>query len=127
MNVELGNGKEIDIVVHQAVALSAVLIFTTIQTQDFPDVEGDLAVGRVTLPIYAPEASRIGTLLSLLAWSVILTRFWGIGLALSAILCLLGGCIGIRLYVWRTAKSDRISYRIFNVRACLFLKSCSVF
>ena len=36
--------------------------FTSVHAQDFPDVEGDKTVGRMTFPIYAPELSRFFTL-----------------------------------------------------------------
>lgn len=38
--------------------------FTTIQAQDFPDIEGDVASGRMTLPLYAPEFSQALTVLA---------------------------------------------------------------
>ena len=57
-----------DFVSVTAVIISGILIFTTIQAQDFPDVEGDKALGRMTFPIYAPmELSRAFTLFWLLS------------------------------------------------------------
>jgi len=52
-----------------AVALSAGIILTTIHTQDYKDVLGDAAAGRVTLPIAHPVSSCIVTAFILVAWS----------------------------------------------------------
>ncbi|KAJ7203578.1 hypothetical protein GGX14DRAFT_305665, partial [Mycena pura] len=70
-----------------AVIISGILISTTIQleAQDFPDVEGDAAMGRVTFPIYAPKFSRIATLAVMVAWSIFLGSYWSLGAIISAI------------------------------------------
>ncbi|RDB19704.1 hypothetical protein Hypma_013170 [Hypsizygus marmoreus] len=47
-----------------------MLIFTTIQAQDFPDIDGDVASKRMRFPIYAPEFSRAFTLLVIPSWSI---------------------------------------------------------
>lgn len=95
--------------------LSAAVIFTTIQAQDFSDVVGDKAAGRVTLPIYAPEFSRFLTFVALTTWSMILSVFWGIGLLCATVLVSLGAYVGYRYYFWRTQEMDEKSYLIFNV------------
>ncbi|KAH9988177.1 UbiA prenyltransferase family [Russula vinacea] len=104
-----------DFVSVTSVIISGILIFTAIQAQDFPDVEGDKAVGRMTFPIYAPELSRILTLFATIAWSVFLSWFWQVGPISTALFTSFGIHVGLRYYCWRTLEADRKSYLIFNV------------
>lgn len=102
-----------------SILLSGMVIFTTIQAQDYPDTEGDAASGRITFPIYAPELSRIVTLLAMVAWSLILSWFWNIGILSQSIFTALGIFVGIRYYIYRTPAADKRSYVLFNVRCDL--------
>jgi 4-hydroxybenzoate polyprenyltransferase len=110
-----------DFVSVTAVFISGMLIFTAIQAQDFPDVEGDKVAGRVTFPIYAPELSRILTLFATIAWSVFLSWFWEIGPISTTVFISLGTYVGLRYYRWRTLEADKKSYFIFNVRSHPFV------
>lgn len=96
-----------------------MVIFTTLQAQDFPDVAGDAAIGRVTLPIFAPELSRIATLLALGFWSAFLGWVWEMGPGFRAGFTVLGGLVGLRYYLCRSAREDKNSYILFNVSGCL--------
>ena len=98
-----------------AICLSGALIFTTIQAQDFADVAGDGALGRVTFPIYAPELSRAFTLFALIAWSCVLSACWEVGPLLSGAFIALGTLVGWRYYVFRTPANDDRSYVLYNV------------
>ncbi|KAH9958196.1 UbiA prenyltransferase family-domain-containing protein [Russula dissimulans] len=111
----IGANHTMDFVSVTAVTISGILIFTAIQAQDFPDVEGDKAVGRMTFPIYAPELSRLLTLLATVAWSVFLSWFWGVGPLSTAVFISFGIHVGLRYYCWRTLKADKKSYLLFNV------------
>ncbi|KAI0058427.1 hypothetical protein BV25DRAFT_1830078 [Artomyces pyxidatus] len=104
-----------DFVSITAVILSGLLIFTTIQAQDFPDVDGDKALGRMTFPIYAPEFSRTFTLLATVAWSIFLSWYWAIGPITTAFFVGLGTYVGSRYYLLRTLDVDKRSYLIFNI------------
>ena len=106
----------LDFVSVTSVIISGVLIFTAIQAQDFSDVEGDKAVGRMTFPIYAPELSRFVTLFATSAWSVFLCWFWEVGPFSTALITSFGLHVGLRYYCWRTIEADKKSYLIFNVR-----------
>ena len=110
-----------DFVSVTAVFISGMLIFTAIQAQDFPDVEGDKVAGRVTFPIYAPELSRILTLFATIAWSVFLSWFWEVGPISTTVFISLGTYVGLRYYRWRTLEADKKSYFIFNVRSHPFV------
>jgi hypothetical protein len=106
----------LDFVSVTAVVISGILIFTVIHVQDFADVEGDKVVGRMTFPIYAPELSRFLTLFSIIAWSIYLSWFWGVGRINTALFVGSGVYVGHRYYMYRSLEADRKSYLIFNVR-----------
>lgn len=95
--------------------LSGIIIFTTIQSQDFADVAGDVSIGRVTFPIYAPEASRKVTLIAMVLWSVFLAALWELGTFSGGAFCALGAYVGYRYYNLRSVKEDEVSYRVYNV------------
>jgi hypothetical protein len=105
-----------------AIVLSGFIILTTIQAQDFPDIEGDAALGRMTFPIYAPEFSRTVTLGALVGWSWFLGWYWSLGPLSSTVFVLLGHYSGIRYYLWREVAEDKRSYLVFSVRALVELK-----
>jgi len=111
----IGANHAMDFVSVTAVIISGILIFTTIQAQDFPDVEGDKALGRMTFPIYAPEFSRAFTVFATTAWSIFLSWFWGVGPVSTAFLVTFGSYVGMRYYRWRTLEADRTSYLLFNI------------
>lgn len=115
-----GENSDLDFVAIHAVLCSAFIIFTTIQSQDFADVEGDASIGRVTFPIYAPEVSRIVTLVAMIAWSVYLTVLWDLGPICGTVFCALGAYIGYRFYALRGVEEDKSSYRIYNVSPQIF-------
>ena len=102
-----------------AIILSAMVIFTTIQAQDFQDVAGDQASNRITFPIYAPEFSRFFTLLTIPFWSLTLCWFWNIGWSVAVVYVGLGGYVGARYYCSRSPEADKKSYIIFNVRSVI--------
>ncbi|KAJ3011668.1 hypothetical protein NUW54_g2096 [Trametes sanguinea] len=112
-----GAVRSLDSISTKACCISGALIFTTIQAQDFADVEGDKLLGRVTIPIWAPEGSRVGTLLLMCAWSLFLPWFWGVGASAGMAFVALGAFVGLRYYLLRTTESDKRSYVLYNVRA----------
>ena len=96
--------------------INALLVATTIQAQDFPDVEGDYINGRKTLPLVFPRGSRTLMALILPSWSAALGHFWDLGPGISLILNILSIFLAVRYLVLRTKSSDKTSYIIYNVR-----------
>jgi len=94
--------------------ISAILA-TTIQAQDFQDVPGDKLVGRNTLPIAFPNISRHTPLISLLFWSAYLSFIWEIDTPARAGFTCLAVVVGLRYYLWRSTKDDKLSYFLYNV------------
>ncbi|KAI0746359.1 UbiA prenyltransferase family [Daedaleopsis nitida] len=117
----VGVSGELDYVSITAVCLSGALIFTTVQAQDFADVEGDSALGRITFPIYAPELSRAITLFAIPFWAWGLGIFWDIGPWCRGTYSVIGALLGWRYYTLRTPAADRQSYLLYNVSIFRFV------
>ncbi|KDR74291.1 hypothetical protein GALMADRAFT_250079 [Galerina marginata CBS 339.88] len=98
-----------------SIFIIAAILATTIQTQDFQDVDGDKSVGRSTLPIAFPNLSRYTPLISLLLWSSYLTFIWEIsGMGSLGFTCL-AIVVGLRYFLLRTTKDDQLSYFLYNI------------
>lgn len=98
---------------------SVLLVLTTIHTQDFSDTEGDSALGRLTFPIYAPNISRVYTLLALITWSFTLGWLWNLGLYSQLALSALGLLVGWRFYRFRSAYDDKNTFICYTVGSVL--------
>lgn len=94
---------------------SAGVFCTTIHAQDFKDTEGDRIVGRKTLPIIAPVASRRMLMLALLLWSFVLSVVWNLHLVLAFVIIALGSFTGMRFVAKNSIESDQRSYYLYNV------------
>ncbi|KAI0649656.1 UbiA prenyltransferase family [Trametes meyenii] len=102
-------------------AINAAVILTTIQAQDFKDVEGDTAIGRRTLPIVCPSGSRALTALLILMWSLVVAHNSGAHAMTSWAVVALGSWTGLRFFFGRARESDRRSYILYNVWLCLLI------
>jgi 4-hydroxybenzoate polyprenyltransferase len=96
-------------------AVNALIIFSTIHAQDFRDEVGDKLMGRRTIPIVWPEASRVWILAILTAWSVGLSWACGMAIPFSVPFCFLSLFVGLRFFQKRTADADRRSYLYYNI------------
>ncbi|KAJ7485699.1 UbiA prenyltransferase family [Mycena latifolia] len=105
---------QLDRIALQALTCSGLLILTTIHAQDFSDVHGDMVLGRLTLPIYAPSTSRVFTLIALGIWSVGLGWLWNLGPRSQFFLCGLGGVVGWRFFRLRTPSDDASTFIAYN-------------
>jgi hypothetical protein len=107
--------SDADSTVWVAIALSAGIVLTTIHTQDFRDVAGDAATGRVTFPIAYPALSRVVTALFLIAWSWVVSRTWRLDAVTAAVICILALVVGVRFVVRTDTRADRLSSHLYNV------------
>ena len=101
-----------------AVALSAGIIMTTIHVQDYKDIQGDIAAGRVTLPIaYAayPMLSRAITAFLLIGWSWGIARTWRLDDATAAAMGVLSLVVGTSFVSRTDSHADKISFYWYNV------------
>jgi len=72
-----GNDRHfLDNTARLSILCSAGIFFTTIQAQDFKDVEGDTLIGRQTIPIVHPTLAAPTLALALLSWSIGLAYLW---------------------------------------------------
>ncbi|KAF4615939.1 hypothetical protein D9613_011359 [Agrocybe pediades] len=107
--------SHLDVTGALSIFIISSILATTIQAQDFQDVDGDKSVGRKTLPIVFPNLSRYTPLISLLLWSFYLTTLWEVGRVGTIAFNALAVLVGLRYYIFRTAKDDEISYCLYNV------------
>jgi hypothetical protein len=98
-----------------AVAISAGIFATTIQTQDFQDCDGDRRIGRQTLPIIVPQLARYTLLPILSVWSIGLSVLWNLSAPIAGAFLGLALLVALRFITLRDVKSDQVSYYIYNV------------
>ncbi|KAG1867039.1 UbiA prenyltransferase family [Suillus tomentosus] len=111
----MSRGSSLDGTSIKALSCSALVILLTIHAQDFADVNGDRKLGRRTLPIIAPEGSRIYMLCALPLFSFALASVWSLGPLSSLIFVSMGSWVGIRYYLFRDEIRDQSNYRLYNV------------
>ncbi|CAL1698780.1 unnamed protein product [Somion occarium] len=98
-----------------AICLSSGLFATTIQAQDFKDVEGDAMVGRRTLPIIYPKTARYTVIVPLLIWSCVLWYVWQLDMLLGCAFVALASYVGYRYIALTKVHHDQVSYYWYNV------------
>ena len=109
------NESEADGTMWISVAMSAGIILTTIHTQDYKDIQGDIAAGRVTLPIAYPMCSRAVTAFLLVAWSWGISRTWLLDDATAAVMGVLSLVVGTSFVAGTGPRADRNSFYWYNV------------
>jgi hypothetical protein len=105
-----------------AILINAALIATTIQAQDFKDIDGDLAIGRKTVIVLWPRLSRIVQLFVLPVWSLALGIIWRLSLTATSALVIYASAVGGRYLMLRTPKDDRKSFFYYTVRQIYYPK-----
>ncbi|KZV95924.1 hypothetical protein EXIGLDRAFT_609893 [Exidia glandulosa HHB12029] len=98
-----------------SILISALVIASTIQVQDFPDVEGDLAMGRKTFPIAFPRFSRLATSVTLAAWSLAMGWIWQLHQVMHVTISSLGLWVAIRVLLGGGPAYDRVTYVHYNL------------
>ena len=109
------NESEADGTTWTSIALSAGIILTTIHAQDYKDIQGDIAAGRVTLPIAYPMLSRPATAFLLIGWSWGIFRTWHLDDATAAVMGVLSLVVGTSFVVRTDSRADKISFYLYNV------------
>ena len=94
------------------------IIFTTLQMQDMPDVKGDAARRRRTIPlIYGDLAARYSIALPIVAWSAICPAFWRLDLYGYVGLGVVGAYLTFRLFKFRYDQADSETWKLW----CLWI------
>jgi len=109
------NESEADGTTWLSVALSAGIILTTIHAQDYKDIQGDIAAGRVTLPIAYPISSRPVTAFLLIAWSWGISRTWCLDDATAAVMGVLSLVVGTSFVARTDSRADKFSFYWYSV------------
>ncbi|POS80966.1 UbiA prenyltransferase [Diaporthe helianthi] len=97
------------------IALTAAVVMTTIHAQDFPDVAGDKARGRKTIPLVFNEVLARATLAFLvLFWSVVCLVFWDVKSPMVWVAMLgMAGAMSLKTVLGRTLRSDKLVWRLW--------------
>jgi 4-hydroxybenzoate polyprenyltransferase len=99
-----------------SVTVNALIILSTIHSQDFRDLDGDKRAGRWTIPMMWPKGSRISILVILIAWSVGLSWIFALAYHFSVPFCVSAVFIGLRFIQKKTADEDRRTFQYYTVR-----------
>ncbi|KAL5519678.1 hypothetical protein ACEPAH_1361 [Sanghuangporus vaninii] len=98
-----------------AIICSAAIFATTIQAQDFKDTIGDALVGRRTLPLVHPSIARPTLMLAVAAWSIGLSKLWGLNMETALMFNALGLAVGGCFLAKNSVKADQRSFYLYNV------------
>ncbi|KAI1128272.1 UbiA prenyltransferase family-domain-containing protein [Nemania abortiva] len=100
------------------VALTFVVVATTVFSQDFPDTLGDKARGRKTMPlVYSEQVCRVMLAFLVLFWSMVCPMFWTVGQVGRFIPLCVGITIAVSTLCSRRQSSDETVWRLW----CLWI------
>ncbi|KAI1499869.1 UbiA prenyltransferase family [Biscogniauxia marginata] len=98
------------------IALTATVVATTVFAQDFPDMVGDKARGRKTVPLlYAETPARVALALLIMFWSVACPFFWDVVVGAWLGLLCLGGTMTVLTTCYRSQSFDETVWRMWCV------------
>lgn len=97
------------------IAITAAIVMTTIQAQDFPDMAGDKVRGRKTIPLVFNETWARATLAGLvLFWSIVCLSFWNVTSTLAWMVVLgIAVPLSLKTTLNRTQSSDKIVWKLW--------------
>jgi len=97
---------------YQWIAIVGGIVFSTISTQDLPDVEGDAAKGRMTSPLVMGDIwSRWEVAIPIFLWSIFCPVFWDVVWFGYIAPLSVGIWLAFRILYFRTMVEDQISWR----------------
>lgn len=104
---------------HYWFILMAMVITTTVHAQDMPDMDGDRARDRKTMPLlYSEKWARGSLAVFILLWSIICPCFWGDVTVLAWVAPQSIGCTMVFLTLFRgTQAADEIVWKLW----CLWI------
>jgi 4-hydroxybenzoate polyprenyltransferase len=114
-------------------AIIGAIVFTSIQTQDLEDMEGDAKRDRKTIPlVFGETVGRLSVAIPVSVWSILCPFFWELEWTGYILTGSIGFLIAVRVMVWRNVRSDRVSWKlwclwIISVYLLPLLKDHSVF
>lgn len=94
----------------------AAVVFSTVQTQDMADQEGDLLRKRKSMPLAVGDGTtRCFTAAMMTLWAVVCPLYWIVGNGPSLIVWGLGSGIVVRTLVFRSRSADKTTFRLWNM------------
>jgi 4-hydroxybenzoate polyprenyltransferase len=95
-------------------SMIGAVVFSTVQTQDMYDQEGDRERGRRTLPLVIGDGpARWATALAASTWSFLCPLFWGLPWGAYIVPVLVGLCVSFRTLHLRSVEADKLTFRIW--------------
>ncbi|KAI0890191.1 uncharacterized protein GGS22DRAFT_194364 [Annulohypoxylon maeteangense] len=99
----------------QWMSILASIIFTTVQTQDLYDMEGDSIRNRKTMPLVIGDTwTRWYTALMISIFSLVCPAYWSMRWYGFVLPFLLGVLISTRTLRWRTPEADKRTFQLWN-------------
>lgn len=96
------------------IAILAAVISSTVQLQDLPDIDGDKARGRRTMPlIYGDTLVRWSICIPTLFWSLYCPFYWGLDVPGFLLPVLVGLLICGRLITLRCSGADAVTWKLW--------------
>ncbi|KAI2469861.1 UbiA prenyltransferase family [Annulohypoxylon bovei var. microspora] len=115
MEVALGTPLSMTSSWVQWMSILASVIFSTVQTQDLYDMEGDSIRDRKTMPLVVGDLwTRWYTAAAVSIFSVLCPAYWSMRWHGFVLPLLLGGLIVTRTLTWRTPGADKRTFQIWN-------------
>ena len=92
------------------------LVFSTVQSQDFADVEGDRLRQRKTMPLQIGDTeARIFTAACVTLWTVVCCWFWTSRPPIGIMYFTLGAHVATRTLKWKSATEDKKTFLLWNL------------
>jgi len=93
-----------------------MIVFTTLQMQDLPDMEGDKLRGRRTLPLVHGEfVARLSIATTVVFWSVICPWFWEVSLTGWSISLGMGVLKAGRVLLLTSVEADKVTWKLWCI------------
>ncbi|KAF2268728.1 hypothetical protein CC78DRAFT_443184, partial [Lojkania enalia] len=100
--------------VYAWIATLAAVISSTIQVQDLPDIEGDRARSRKTMPlIYGDILVRWSVGIATLFWSFYCPYYWSLHLLGYIPSVFFGSFIAVRVLLERNSEADAVTWKLW--------------
>jgi 4-hydroxybenzoate polyprenyltransferase len=98
------------------IAVLAAIITSTVQIQDLPDLEGDKARGRKTVPlVYGDGVTRWSLVVTILPWSIFCPFYWRLSIWGYILPCFIGAMMLLCVVFFRTRKADEALWKMWCI------------
>lgn len=95
--------------------LIAAVVFSTIQTQDLYDQDGDRLRNRRTMPLVVGDSvTRKLTAVLMAFWSLVVPWLWSLSILCSVPFVSLGAVVAARTLLYRTVSADKRTFWVWN-------------